>query len=145
MSEKKFVVIPSMTGTDGEVSVTLSNATFQEKNDSTKTYAHPEFGPWLIEQIYREQKILAVKKGLFKKIYVCPNCSSELNPDLRKSMEISFDLKHLDFSQFNVKITIPSVECPQCKKVCGIDIKGSLDNHLAEALIHAFQSKNIVP
>ena len=134
-----------MVGTDGEVSVALVNATFLEKDNFVRTYPDPEFGAWLIEQIHTEQKIFATKKGIFKKVYICPKCSSELNPDLLKPAENSFDLKYLDFAPFSVKITAPSVKCPQCNDVCGIDIKGSIDNHLAEALIHAFESQNVVP
>ena len=145
MKESKFVVIPSMSGIDDEVSISLINATFQEKDDFVRKYPHPEFGPWLVEQISKRDKIFAIKKGLFKKVYVCPSCSSELNPDSRKPVEKVFELKYLDFSPFTVKLTVPSVECPQCKTICEIEIKNSLDYHIAEALIRSFETQNIKP
>jgi hypothetical protein len=145
MKEKTYVVIPFMAGTDDDTAIVFINATFQIKDDLVKRYPHPEFGPWLIEQIYDVQKILAEKKGLFKKKYICPSCATELNPDSRRPIESNYELAFLDFAPFTVKITIPAVECPQCKKICGIDLKDSLGCHLNDAIIHAFDSQNIKP
>jgi hypothetical protein len=140
---RKFIVIPSVTGTDGEISVSLLNATFEDLDGAIRKFPEPEFGPWLIEQMYQGQRILATKKGILKKSYVCPDCSSELDPDTVKPAETSFELQYLDFAPFRMKISFPGVVCPQCQKLCGIDRKGSFDYHLAEALLHAFRSKNI--
>jgi len=145
MADKTYVTIPFMTGTDGAASVEFINVTFQEKNDFTKRYPDPDFGAWLIEEIYNLRKIFAVKRGFFRKRFLCPSCSTELSSDSQVRMQIVFELKYKNFTPFTMRITIPSIECPRCKKICGIDAIGSLGYHLNEAIIHAFKSENIKP
>lgn len=134
-----------MTGADGDASVMFVNATFQEVNETVKQYPDPDFGAWLFDEIYAKKRILAERRGILKKKLFCPSCSNELNPDLQAQKQIEYKLKYKDFNPFVVQITIPSVACPQCNKISGIDWDGSLNNHLNEAMIAAFKSENIKP
>jgi hypothetical protein len=59
--------------------------------------------------------------------------------------QIAYELQYKNFDPFTVKITLPTVECSQCKRVCGIDPNGSMNNHLGEAMVNAFRSQNIKP
>ncbi len=142
---RTYVSIPFMTGSDGDASVTFINATFQKVNESKKRYPDPDFGAWIFEQIYVTKKILAERRGAFKKKSFCPSCSTELFPELREPKQIEYELKYKDFDPFVIQITIPSVICPLCGRICGIDLDGSLNNHLNEAIIAAFRSENIKP
>lgn len=142
---RNYVVIPMMTGTDGDASVTFLNATFQKVNESKKRFPDPDFGAWLIEQIYSEKKMMAERRGAFKKKLYCPSCDGELSPEIREPKQIEYELQYHDFDPFKMQITIPSVVCPQCGKVCGMDLDGSLSNYLGDAIIAAFKSVNIKP
>jgi hypothetical protein len=139
------VSIPLMTGSDGDMSVAFLNATFQKINETKKRYPDPDFGVWLIEQIYNVKKIMAKRRGVFRKKSFCSSCGNELNPELRLPKQIDYELKYKDFDSFVLQIIIPSVTCPQCNKVSGIDLDGSLAYHLNEAIIAAFESENIKP
>jgi hypothetical protein len=110
-----------------------------------KRYPDPDFGAWLIEEIYNKKKIFAERRGLFKKRLLCSSCSTELSRDSQVPKQIEYELKYKNFTPFTVRISIPSVECPQCKKICGVDATGALGYHLNEAIIHAFKSENIKP
>ena len=134
-----------MTGTYGDTTVTFINATFQKVNETKKRYPDPDFGFWLIEEIYKNKKILADRQGTFKKKLFCSSCGAELNSDLREPKRIEYELKYMDFDPFIIQVKIPSVECPLCRRICGIDLDGSLNNQLNEAIIAAFNSENIKP
>ena len=146
MSEKAYVIVPTMTGTADDATVTFINATFQVKNKSEKRYPAPDFGSWLVEQISDVNKLLAESYRLFfKKKFYCPSCSTELNPNLRKPVETVYELKFHDFDPFTLKITCPSVECPKCRKTCGISTKGPPGSKVYEAILNAFAAENIKP
>jgi hypothetical protein len=142
---RAYVSIPLMTGSDGDVSVTFHHATLQQIKESKKRYPDPDFGSWLIEQIYNAKKIMAERKGAFKKRLFCSSCGAELSPEYLGPKQIELELRYKDFKPFVMQITIPSVACPQCNKVCGVDLDGSLNDHLSEAIIAAFRSENIKP
>ncbi len=145
MKDKEYISIPFITGTDGNATVTFIDVTFQKVNDTFNRYPDPEFGAWLIEQIFAKKKILAEKWGFFEKKLFCSSCRTELNPELQTPKRIDCELKYKDFDPFIAYITIPSVICPQCNRICGIDLDGSLSDHINEAIIAAFKSKNINP
>lgn len=140
-----YVLIPLMSGTHGYASASFINATFQEVSDSKKRYPDPDFGAWLIEQIYRVKRTLAERRGIFRKKFFCSSCETELNPDFRSPKQIEHKLQYKDLEPFGLQITIPSVTCPQCNQICGIDLDGSLNSDINEAIIAAFKSENINP
>lgn len=145
MKEKNYILIPLMTGADGDASVAFINATFQRVNESIKRYPDPDFGAWLTEQIFYKKKIFSDMQGVFRKKFSCPSCGTELDPAFKKFRQIEYQLRYKDFAPFVLQVTIPSVICRQCNRVSGIDIDGSLNNHLSEAIIIAFKTENIKP
>ena len=56
MKNKTYVTIPMITGTVGDVSMVFVNATFQKVNESKKRFPDPDFGAWLVEQIYHAKQ-----------------------------------------------------------------------------------------
>lgn len=134
-----------MTGTDEDASVTFINATFQKTSRPVKRYPAPDFGIWLIEQIYNENKVMAEKTGVLKNRLLCSSCGTELNHNDQLLRKIEYELKYNDFDPFTMQIAIPSIVCPQCSKICGVDLNGSLSYHLNEAIIRAFKSEKIKP
>jgi hypothetical protein len=148
MAEKKYVVIPLMTGISGETSVTITNATFQIGNGEIKRYPDRNFGVWLVEQIDRKIKFLAISIGFFGIIhqkYYCPECLTQLNMNLRKPMETIMNLQYREYEPFILKITYPSVKCPKCNKVSGIDINDYKGTTIYGAINNAFSKENIKP
>ncbi len=100
MNNKKYVIIPLMTGMYGDASVRFVNATFQEMEDSAKYYADSDFGAWLLEKIYNEMRLFAGKKGIFNKKWCCSSCSTELNIDSIKLQPIEYELQYKNLSVF---------------------------------------------
>ncbi len=145
MKDKVYFVIPTMIGMANGVSVSFVNATFQNVNESINRYPDPDFGAWLFNEMYSKKRILAERRGVFKKRLFCPSCGTELNPLLQEPMQIEHELKYKNFDPFVIQIIMPSVICPQCNKITGVDLDGSLNNHLNEAIIAAFESENIKP
>jgi hypothetical protein len=142
---KAYVSIPVMSGKDGEAAVVLLNTTVQINPDGTKRYPHPEFGTWLIDELYTVKKVIGVQPGLFNKHAFCPNCNTVLNPTSRTPKQLEYELQFGSFPPLKIQITMPCVECPKCQKICGVNVKGTLSNHLNEAIIHAFKSQEIEP
>jgi hypothetical protein len=147
MAKGELVVIPMISGIEEDVEASLINATFQVKDATAFKFPHPEFGAWLIEEIYVKQKINAKKEGLFKKKYVCSSCQSELNPESQARGMIEFEIKYpfMELAPFQVRLTLPLVTCGNCKKKNVVDVKGVYDFRVPEALLHAFESRNIKP
>ncbi|MFZ5921836.1 MAG: hypothetical protein ACOYY3_12355 [Chloroflexota bacterium] len=145
MEEKEFVSIPVLSGVNGNASVTFVNATFQKVDEVSRRYPDPDFGAWLFEEIYTKRGTLAERRGVLKKKFLCSSCGTVLNPEMQMPKRIEYELKYKNFDSFTMQITIPSVICPQCNKISGIDLDGSLNNHLNEAIIVAFKSENIKP
>lgn len=98
-----------------------------------------------MDQIYNKKQILAKIKGLFKKRLLCSSCQTELDINPQEQRQIELDLQYKEFSPFKILITISSVICPQCNKICGVDLDGNKSYRLNEAVIAAFESENITP
>jgi hypothetical protein len=145
MAKGELVVIPLISGSEEDVEAALVNATFQVIDATTYKFPHPEFGAWLINEIFEKQKIMASAQGLFKKKFLCSSCRTELNPDMQSRGVMEFELKFKELNPFQIRITIPSVECGNCHKRNVVDTKGVYGFRLPEALLHAFQERNIKP
>jgi hypothetical protein len=145
MTKGELAVIPLISGIEEDVEVTLLNATFRIKDTTTYKFPGPEFGAWLISEIFDKQKIMAKAEGFFKKKYVCSSCRTELNPDAQNRGIFEFELKFEELKPFQMRITIPTVECGNCHKRNVVDIKGVYGYRIPEALLHALQSRNIKP
>ena len=74
-------------GAVGESAVTFIDASFLTKDGIVKKYPDPDFGNLLITEIYDKIQIFAIKKGLFRRKYLCPSCGEELNPDAKRIIE----------------------------------------------------------
>ena len=140
---KKLITLSKLTGSDGAIKITMDKVTFQENEDHSLQFVHPEFAPWLSDQIFIWEKTLAIKQGLFRKKYYCSGCGAELDTSLRASVEASYQLEFSDYPPFSLNILMPGVICPQCQKACGIDLDNSFDYQITEALINIFKSANI--
>jgi hypothetical protein len=140
---KNLIVIPNMSGAEGDVKVTISNATVQDRWDHSLQFPDPEFGGWLLEQVFSREKVVAKRTGLLVKNYLCSSCQTELNPSLSTNLNSKYEFTFMDFPPFSVTFEMPSVVCPRCNKIRGIDLKGALQYQISQAIVQAFESKNI--
>ena len=148
MTDKRFVVIPSMTGNSGNTKVTINNATFLFVSEEIRRYPDRDFGVWLVEQIGRNKKYFAKEVGLFgiiKSKYYCAECSSQLNPKQRTIMEATINFQYREYEPFTINIVYPSIKCPKCNKVNGIAINDRKGNSIYGAINNAFTKENITP
>jgi len=145
MAKGELTVIPLISGSEEDVEVAMINATFEVKDATTYKFPHPEFGAWLINEIFEKQKIMAKAEGLFKKKFLCSSCRTELNSDTQTRGVLEFELKFKELNPFQMRITIPLVECGNCHKKNVVDTKGVYGFRIPEALLHAFQDRNIKP
>jgi hypothetical protein len=143
MALPEYVVIPYLMGADGEASVEINNLTVRVDQQSRLRFINPEFGAWLLDQIYEKHKILAIRRGLLRKTWTCPECDAELLPESAKPMSIEVKLETSGFVALVVTIRLPSVECPNCRRICGMDKKGSLPYHVNEAIVRALEGGKI--
>ena len=137
------MIIPSVHGVVGDSSITLINATFYTTDGSVKECPDPDFSDWIIATIYNEIKVFAIMEGLRNPKYLCPACSQELNPDGRHPIPVDYLVQYKQFPPFTIQISVPSVECPSCHKICGIDPDTKTETNLTEAVARAFLSANI--
>lgn len=145
MKEKDYITIDCMEGKDGNISVVFCGAPFRLEKDGTKRYIDPNFGAWLLEEIYRKNNLFCIKKGLFHKEWFCPSCQTKLNSNNTIQNQVEYKLEYKEYPSFTIQITLPSVICPECKKINAIDINGTLEYRVNEVIIQAFKSKNILP
>jgi transcription elongation factor Elf1 len=139
-----YVTLPQISGSEGQVSVSFLNATFQKKGH-VRTYPDPAFGSWLVDEIYNHRKLFAVKKGVLKKSFTCPACNSRLVQASASRRSIEYELQYRGLPPFTLRIDILAAECPQCGKVSVIDARGRLVYSLNEAMIHAFEAGKVKP
>lgn len=147
MVKGELVVIPLLSGSDKDVEAVLVNATFQVKDASTYKYPHPDFGFWLVTEIFEKQKILAKAEGLFKKKFVCSSCRVDLNSESQAKGTIEFELKYpfTELVPFQLRLTLPIVVCSSCGKKNVVDVRGVYNNRISEALLRVFESGHIIP
>lgn len=147
MTKGELVVIPLISGIDKDVEAALVNATFQVENASAYKYPHPDFGFWLVTEIFRKQKIFATTKGFFKKHFVCSYCQGVLNQELQSQGTIELNLKYpfMEIAPLQLRLTLPTVVCDSCGKMNIVDVRGVYNNRISEALLRAFESRNIMP
>ncbi len=145
MKPQNWITVPQIIGKKDNVEITIVNISLRTTDGSTKHYPDSEFGAWLIEELLDRQKILATKKGIFNKRLLCSKCNTELNKELQTPMLIEYELKYNNMDPFIVKVSIPAVECPNCKKINGIDTNGVVYQNLLDAFVNAFESENVKP
>jgi hypothetical protein len=145
MAKGELVVIPLLSGSEKDVETVLINAPFQIKDSSTYKYPHPDFGFWLVTEIFEKQKIMAKTAGFFKKKFVCSSCQTELDPEKQIREAIDLELKFKGLDPFQLKIIMPFVKCAHCQKKNVVDVKGVYGFRIPEALLHALQAGNIKP
>ena len=147
MAKDELVVIPLISGIDQDVEATLVNATFRVKNDSEYKYPHPDFGFWLVTEIFRKQKIFATNKGFFKKHFICSYCQEALNQEIQAQGTLEFQLKYpfIEIEPFQLRLTLPTVVCNACGKRNVVDVRGVYNHRISEALLRAFESRKITP
>lgn len=145
MKEKNYITIDNMAGKQGNILVGFLGTPFRFEDGKTTRYIDSNFGAWLIEEINNRRNLFCTRKGLLHKEFFCPSCQTRLNIKPTMQNQIEYNLEYKEYPSFKLQITLPSVICPECKKIIGIDIDGSLSYQLNEAIIQAFRSTNILP
>jgi hypothetical protein len=145
MDTNEYIVIPLMKGNSGEVTATITNATFRIEK-TQKRYVDKEYGKWLVQQIYNNidnQAKTSGFLGIIKNTYYCPKCSTNLDSNKRILAEKEFQLAYRNFQPFIIKITLPTVECSKCGKESVIDTSSQPGSSVYGAIIRAFESEDI--
>lgn len=145
MNDKIWVTIPYLHGVQGDFAVTFIDATFSTPDNVRRTYPGADFVDWLLSEIYDNLQRFAIKKGLLSKKYYCPVCGDEINPDRYDFLQTEHRLRYKELSPFTIRIIVPSVRCPHCQKISGVDLDGKANYHLKEAILQAFKNERITP
>jgi hypothetical protein len=148
MDNNEYIMIPFMKGNSGEVTVTITNATFRITKSQEKRYVDKEFGKWLVQQIYNNIDNQAKTSGFLgigNDVFFCPKCSTNLDTKKRKSLEIEIQLTYRSFQPMIIKFTLPSVVCSKCGKENVIDTSGQPGSSVYGAINRAFESEEIKP
>ncbi len=145
MVDKDYISIDCLKGKKGNISVMFLGAPFRVENEKTKRLIDPNFGAWLLEEIYNRNNLFCKRKGFLHKEWFCPSCKTMLKISNTIQNQFRLTLVYKEYPSFILQLTLPSVICPKCKEIMGIDIDGLLSYQLNEAIIQAFKSESILP
>lgn len=141
-ARREYIQIPYIYGESGNVSVVFTNVTISVDERQKRHHPDPEYGPWLVEELEKKQKIFAVVKNTR---IICPACDTPLLSEISTSQTIECNIRYRDFDPFTLRITIPAVKCLGCGKVCAVEVNRNERFNLYEAMVRAFDSENIKP
>ena len=110
--------LPSISGADGPLNITLLDMPVFACTKNHKAPVHREFMLWLIQEIRaREPEIAAGKEeGMIFKKHLCGGCGKELAPKPERTQAFPYELKYEDLAPFKLQIEMPLYKCTGCGK-----------------------------
>ncbi len=110
--------LPSVSGEDGSLHLTLLELPVFECAKKHKAPVHADFMLWLIQEIRaRAAQIAAGKEaGMIFKKHLCGDCGKELAAKPERRQRYSYDLKYEDLAPFKLQIEMPLHKCGGCGK-----------------------------
>jgi len=110
--------LPSVSGEDGALKVTLLEMPVFACAKNHKAPVHRDFMLWLIQEIRtREAQIAAGKEeGLIFKKHLCGACGKELAAKPERRQGFPYELKYEDLKPFKLEIEMPLYKCTACGK-----------------------------
>jgi len=128
--------LPSMSGEDGPLKLTVLELPVFACAKNHKLPVHRDFMLWLIQEIRaREGQIAAGKEeGMIFKKHLCGDCGKELAAKPERRQAFSYELKYEDLAPFKLQVEMPLYKCAGCGKE-QIRSTRDLHGHVAQAMV----------
>ena len=128
--------LPSVTGLDGPLQLTVLEMPVFACAKKHKAPVHRDFMLWLISEIRaREAQIAAGKEeGMIFKKHLCGDCGKELAAKPERRQAFPYEMKYEDLAPFHVQIEMPLYKCTGCGKE-QIRSTKSLHGHVPLAVV----------
>ncbi|MGH9826217.1 MAG: hypothetical protein ACREDR_23550 [Blastocatellia bacterium] len=135
-----LIRVPRITGKYKEVRVTFLGAWFFKPDGSSKpTYADDMFGPFILDEIFRNQSILSKRKGLLKKTHHCRRCDVDLMGLKARKRRFTLNISYKRMPPFKLEIDMPAIPCGSCGASNAINEENT-ESIIAGAIALAFES-----
>ena len=138
MAELPLGRLGRVDGRGGEVAVAITGMSYREKNGERR-FAYDEFPPDLLYAVH-DHLAAPRLKGILGRTMLCPACAARVDgvpPGPRTmSMELTFDR----VPPVRVELSMPTIECPSCRRVLVDTDDRDLVGSLSDALIDAFNA-----
>ena len=128
--------LPSVTGLDGPLQLTVLDMPVFACAKKHKAPVHRDFMLWLIGEIRtREAQIAAGKEaGMIFKKSLCEACGKELASKSERRQAFSYELKYEEVAPFKIQIEMPLYKCTACGKEQMRSTK-QLHDHVAQSVM----------
>ena len=128
--------LPSVTGEDGPLKLTMQAMPVFECAKGHKAPVHGDFMLWLIQEIRsREAQVAAGKEeGMIFKKHFCGACGKELAAKSERRQGYPYELKYEETAPFRLEIEMPVYKCTACGKEQLRSTK-DLHGHVAQAMV----------
>ena len=128
--------LPSVTGLDGPLQLTVLEMPVFACAKKHKAPVHRDFMLWLIGEIRaREAQIAAGKEeGMVFKKYLCGECGEELASKSERRQAFPYELKYEELAPFKIQLDMPLYKCTGCGKEQMRSTK-QLHDHVAQSVM----------
>ncbi len=128
--------LPSVTGLDGPLQLTVLELPVFACAKKHKAPVHRDFMLWLIGEIRtREAQIAAGREeGMIFKKHLCSSCGKDLASKPERRQVFPYDLKYEELAPFKVQIEMPIYKCTACGKE-QIRSTKQLHDHVAQSVM----------
>src|SRR5215216_7465281 len=119
MTEKSdsnaLIKIPKLVGKYKQVRVTFVGASFFRRGGpSGAKLADDQFGPFILDEIFRRQSILSKLKGILKKTHCCRKCETDLMGSTAHRRRFALTITYKELPPFKLEIEMPAIPCRKC-------------------------------
>ena len=135
-SNSELTALPSASGEDGPLKVTVLKMPVFACAKHHKAPVHADFMLWLIREIRaREAQIAAGKEeGMIFKKHLCVACGKELASKTERRQAFPYELKYEELAPFTLQLEMPVYKCTACGKE-QIRSTRDLHGHVAQAMV----------
>ena len=128
--------LPSVTGLDGPLQLTVLEMPVFACAKKHKVPVHRDFMLWMIGEIRaREAQIAAGKEqGMVFKKYLCGECGKELASKSDHRQVFPYELKYEGLAPFKIEVEMPLHKCTGCGKEQLRSTK-QLHDHVAQSVM----------
>jgi hypothetical protein len=115
--------------------------------DQEKRYVHPDFGAYLHDQLFNGNNLpIARQKGVFKKVFVCPNCLNIIEDQTTTQALLKNEIifPHDNTPSFYLELETQALYCQSCEMRC-LKPDKQLASDILDSLTNAFEQCGINP
>lgn len=137
--------LPSMSGADAPLEVTVKGMPVLECTKGHRSFALADFPLLLLDHLLEEDEPklpVSQAKGLLVKHYSCSKCGTELRNGDDRPHTFHVDVELPELPAFGVDLTLPVNHCSQCGRDQLHSLK-ELKSHTPAALAHAFKAAQL--